>query len=477
LLSVAGAAQDGNRVALPDLGASASGVLSPQEEEAYAQALLRQMRAYTVLVEDPLVNEFFADMGYRLVAQSDHPDKNFHFVVLNEPVINAFAAPGGVVALYAGMIMAAENEDEVAGVLAHEVAHVTQMHLFRAFERARSMTIPLALAMLGMVLAGGASGEAIQGAVISGQAMAQQAQINFTRQNEYEADRIGIQTLHLAGYDPDGMAGMFAKLGRVNRPNGEGPPEYLRTHPLSTSRVAEAEARAHQLESRKQGDGRVFYLVQARVRALLEKRPQDAIDHFEHVLDLPGTGEFQREGAEYGLAIAQQRRGRYEQAAGLLEKLAEKRPRELAFQLQLADLELERGDAEAALDRLGGLYHSFPGNHAIAVEYAEVLIAQNDESKAETAAVILRQQLLGHPNNPALYALYGRAANAAGDPVRATEAIAESYYQRGGIHEAVVQLENLARRDDLDYYERARVTARLTELRIQLVEAGQAHRG
>ncbi|MDH3940150.1 MAG: M48 family metalloprotease, partial [Xanthomonadales bacterium] len=157
---------------LPDMGASANSILSRAEEAEYAKALLMQMRAYEVLNEDPLISAYFEDMGFRLAAHSDRPDKAFTFVVINQPVVNAFAAPGGVIALYSGLILAADDENEVAGVLSHEIAHITQLHLYRAYENQQAMTIPIALAMLALVLVGGGGGEAIQGAVMGGQAAA-----------------------------------------------------------------------------------------------------------------------------------------------------------------------------------------------------------------------------------------------------------------------------------------------------------------
>jgi predicted Zn-dependent protease len=243
-VSLSSVAQTG-RVHLPELGNSASDVLSNSEEREYAQGLIRQMRAYELLNEDPLINDFFSDMGYNLAASSDQPEAAFTFVVLDQPVINAFAAPGGVIALYSGLILLADTQDEVAGVLAHEIAHITQLHMYRAFEKGKTMNVLAMLAMLGLILAGGGNGEVIQGAVMGAQAMAAQAQINFTRHNEVEADRVGIRTLSAAGYDPQGMADFFEKMGQTSRANGEGPPEFLRTHPVSVNRVAEAKSRIH----------------------------------------------------------------------------------------------------------------------------------------------------------------------------------------------------------------------------------------
>ena len=474
MISLSSIAQTG-RVNLPELGNSASDVLSNIEEREYAEGLIRQMRAYELLNEDPLISDFFSDMGYNLAASSDQPEAAFTFVVLDQPIINAFAAPGGVIALYSGLILLAETQDEVAGVLSHEIAHITQLHMYRAFEKAKTMNILAMLAMLGLILASGGNGEVIQGAVMGSQAIAAQAQINFTRHNEVEADRVGIRTLSAAGYDPQGMADFFDKMGKKSRASGEGPPEFLRTHPVSVNRIAEAKSRIQNLPPVEADEGRQFYIVQARLRALLEDDPKKAIAYFKNELKKPLT-DARRNGNLYGLAIATQKNADYDKAGAILSDLLEKEPWRLAFQLQMANLQRKSGHPQKAIDGLADLYHSFPGNQAIALEYGKALLDQPDPKLAETASEVLRQQLVTRKNDPALYALYAQAANIAGDEVRSTEAIAESYYQRGGTEEAITQLESLERRSDLDYYQRARVSARLMELRIEVSESDKSSR-
>lgn len=464
-ISLSSIAQTG-RVNLPELGNSASDVLSNKEEREYAEALIRQMRAYELLIEDPLINDFFSDMGYNLASRSDQPEAAFTFVILDQPVINAFAAPGGVIALHSGLILLADTQDEVAGVLSHEIAHITQLHMYRAFEKAKTMNVIAMLAMLGLILVSGGNGEVITGAVMGAQGMAAQAQINFTRHNEIEADRVGIRTLSAAGYDPQGMADFFEKMGQTSRANGEGPPEFLRTHPVSVNRIAEAKSRIQNLPPVELAEGRQFYIVQARLRALLESSPKKAIRHFETELKKP-LSDAKKNGNLYGLAIAKQRDAEFDEAEAILSGLLEDEPSRLAFQLQVANLHRKRGQHELAIAALSDLYQSFPGNEAIALEYGKALLDQSDPKLAEKESKVLRQQLVKGKNDPALYALYARAASVSGDEVRATEAIAESYYQRGGTEEAITQLESLARRSDLDYYQRARVSARLMELRIE----------
>ncbi|MBT8070008.1 MAG: M48 family metallopeptidase [Xanthomonadales bacterium] len=465
VVSLSSIAQSG-RVNLPELGNSASNVLSASEEREYGESLIRQMRAYELLVEDPLISDFFSDMGFNLASNSDQPEAAFTFVVLDQDMINAFAAPGGVIALHSGLILLADTQDEVAGVLSHEIAHITQLHMYRAFEKGKSMNIIALLAMMGLILASGGDGEVITGAVLGAQGMAAQAQINFTRHNEIEADRVGIRTLSASGYDPQGMADFFEKMGQTSRANGEGPPEFLRTHPVSVNRIAEAKSRIQNLPPVEPREGRQFYIVQARLRALLDDDPKKAIDHFQTELEKP-LSEARRIGNLYGLAIARQKNAEYDKAENLLSDLLEAEPLRLAFQLQMANLQLAKGQNEMAISALAELYHTFPGNQAIALEYGKALLDQEKPDQAETASKILKQQLVKRKNDPALYALYARAENLSGNDIKATEAIAESYYQRGGTEEAITQLESLTRRSDLDYYQRARVSARLMELRIE----------
>jgi len=470
-VSLSSIAQTG-RVYLPELGNSASDVLSNSEERQYAESLIRQMRAYELLIDDPLISDFFSDMGFNLASHSDQPEAAFTFVVLDQSVINAFAAPGGVIALHSGLILLADTQDEIAGVLSHEIAHITQLHMYRAFEKGKTMNIIAMLAMMGLIMVSGGNGEVITGAVMGAQAAAAQAQINFTRHNEVEADRVGIRTLAAAGYDPQGMADFFEKMGQTSRANGEGPPEFLRTHPVSVNRIAEAESRIQNLPPVVADEGRQFYIVQARLRAMLERDASKAIRHFEAELEKP-LSDARKNGNLYGLAIARQKNAEYDKAEAILSDLLEQEPSRLAFQLQMANLHLKRGRHQQAIDALADLYHSFPGNQAIALEYGKALLEQRKPELAETASVVLRQQLVSRKNDPALYALYAQAANLAGDEVRSTEAIAESYYQRGGTQEAITQLERLTKRSDLDYYQRARISARLMELRIEAGETNQ----
>ena len=265
------------------------------------------------------------------------------------------------------------------------------------------------------------------------------------------------------------MAEFFSKLNRLTRVNGEGPPEFLRTHPVNVNRIAEARDRAANLPEPPGDPDSGFYLMQARVRALYEDEPEEAIAWFRDELQ-EDHGQPQVDGLNYGLAIALQRDLKYAESREILETLNRSDPYQLAYQLQLADLDLAVDEPESALTRLSNLHQDFPGNHAIAVEYAEALLHGKEPKQAEQATRMLREQALKRPDDPTLYALYARAANIAGDEVRSAEALAESYYQRGETTDAIEQLERLTQDPALDYYQRSRVEARLLEMRL---EAGE----
>jgi predicted Zn-dependent protease len=246
-ISVLAAARDPD-VRLPDIGSSAASLATPQELREYGAGMLQEMRAYELVLEDPLLSDYINALGYRLVASSDHPDPGFYFFVVRDDQINAFAAPGGYVAANAGLITAMQTEDELAAVLAHEISHVEQQHILRAFEDQKKMSIPIMLGMLGVILASAhRNDDTAAAAMMTGTSLIRQRQINFTRGDEAEADRVGIQTLARAGFDPFAMAGAFQALQKVMRVNGVDIPEFLLDHPLDTKRIADAKARAEQL--------------------------------------------------------------------------------------------------------------------------------------------------------------------------------------------------------------------------------------
>lgn len=465
-----------NAVRLPDLGGSGTQVLSPQEAESYPRQFEQYMRAHELLVEDPLISDFFSDMGFRLVSYSNTPDEPFHFFVLRDPSINAFAAPAGVVALHSGLILAAHDESEVAGVVAHEIAHVTQDHLARGLKNQQEVSFPTMLASLGLAIAAGAAGaegDAAQAILMGGMSLAQQFQINYTRHSEAEADRVGITLLARGGYDPKGMTRFFQRLNMITRAMGEGPPEFLRTHPLTINRIAEARTRAEQLEGSFMRDGTEFHYVQARLRAMMSD-PADAERWFRARIDR--SSDRPESAMRYGLAMALLSSRRLDGAREQVEWLLDHAPDRQLYQLLEAELLVAEGQVADSLDVLENLYMQYPGNRLITTQYAQTLMHERDAERAARASAVLRSYLRDYPGDVRMTELYARAADRAGDEIRAAEALAESYYMRGGIREAIVQLERINQHDDLDYYQRSRITARLNQMRAERLRLSSRER-
>lgn len=458
-------AQD--QVQLPDLGSSRD-VLPPAEARTFPNDFRNFMRSQDMLIDDPIIESYFTEMGYRLVMHSSGRTQGFHFHVLKIPGINAFAAPAGVVALNAGLVLAAESADEVAGVLAHEVSHVTQNHLSRGLEAQQRISLPAMLATLGLVMLGGMTGgmdaETAQGILATGSGIAQQARINYTRQNEAEADRIGIQLLARAGYNPTGMADFFNTLNQWVRSQGAGPPEYLRTHPLTVSRVAEARERAEQYPGRTGGGDPRFDFVQARLRVIMAEHPEQAITYFQQRLERQTGNEA---ATRYGLALALIDARRTQRASEHVSWLLERDPDDQLFNILHGELLLAQDRIAEALEEFQTLHLAYGHSTMVALAYADALLRSDDSQAAARAVDILRQQLRRNPEDTRITELLAHAADRAGDPVRAAEAVATNYHQRGGLPQAIEQLERVLERDDLDYYDRARISAKLDRMRVE----------
>ncbi|MFN7552334.1 MAG: M48 family metalloprotease [Pseudomonadota bacterium] len=514
---VAGARDD---LRLPDIGSSAAAIITPQQERQIGEQMLRSLRGARAVADDPLLDEYLSAMGYRLVSHSERPEQAFTFFVVRSEQINAFAAPGGFIGMNTGLIATAENESEVAAVLAHEVAHVTQRHILRAVESMQQVSLPIMLAMLGVLIAaqGADSADAAQAAVVGGSALLQQQQINFTRGNEYEADRIGIQILARAGYDPQAMASFFWRMGRATRANtGEGVPEFLRTHPVTATRISEAKDRATQIAGeiptagaeiaadagvlalyappsatggrlatldatpalREQAefartiralraaapplprDPGAFMRFRERARVLGSANPGDLIPFYRRTIE---AGEGDGAAMRYGLALALTRAGQPRMAIGVLAPLAADAPDEITYALALADAEDAAGRPVAARERLSALAARFPAHRAVAIAHAQQLVASGSRQAASTAAERLRPLLAGAAEDALLQLTFARASELAGDEIRAGEAHAEVALLNGRFDDALKQLNDLLRRSDVDYYQRARIEARIAQI-------------
>jgi len=496
-------AQD--NVRLPDLGSSANALVSPREAQDYGAAMLRQMRALDMVLDDPLLDDYINDLGFRLVAACAKPREHFAFFVVRDPQINAFAAPGGYVAVNAGLIVITRSESELAGVMAHEIGHVTQNHLERAFEASRKDAPLMALVLLGALAAGAANhaGDAPMAVLAGGQGLIAQRSINFTRKDEIEADRTGIQTLASAGFDPRAMASFFGHMEDVLSANAGGlgnTPSMLQDHPVTADRITDAKSRADGLiaAQKLRPSGRTiekehweestapipfvkdpttllppsvevgagtYALMRERVRVLAGDASK-LVAYYRGKFDNRG---FDTPATRYGYALALTGNGNGAQAITQLTPLLADQPDNLILLLALADAHLQAGQRAEALAIYDRLNTRSPRNRAVALAYARALTLGGDSGQAGIAAGLLRP-LLSNAVEPDIYTAYARASEQAGDSVRAGEAFADAAYYAGRPFDAMEQLKRLLKRDNLDYYARVRIQARISELTPLVLE-------
>jgi predicted Zn-dependent protease len=486
---------------LPDIGSSANELLNPAKQAEYGSMMLAQLRHYGYILDDPLIDGWLQSVGHRLAASSDKPQQPFTFFLLKDRQFNAFATLGGYVGANAGMVLAAESEDEVAGVLAHEVSHVTQTHVLRAAERAQKDSVPILLAMLGAIAVaqsagGNSSGDASMAAMASAQALMAQRQIDYTRSNEAEADRIGIQTLVRAGYDPQAMVSMFERMQAISRVNQGGErertPGYLQTHPVTTTRISEAKARAEALAAKPPAfsagdiggsnpllppglrvsgapggaDDVQFGWARERIRVFSADTPAQAVREYERMRQAKPLTDAQR----YGLALAHDRNGDYPAARKELLALLADHPNDPWVVIGMAESEAHAGDFAAADKRMDALLARMPQHRAGSLSYARMLAERNDVGSGRRAQAVLRPLLVSAKDDPIFQQTFARACEVAGDPVRAGEAYAEAEVLNGRPERALVQLNTLLKRPEVDYYARARIEARIAEITPSVLE-------
>ena len=453
---------------LPDFGSAADVLLSKSREQQIGRSVMLQLRNAGVILDDPQLTEYVSLLGSRLASQANDGEHEFEFFVVNDSRINAFAMPGGYIGVNSGLIQASENESELASVLAHEVSHVTQRHIARSlYDNQRSSILSMAT-MLAAVLLGAAtdmSGDAMQGLMTVGQAAAAQRQINFTRANEHEADRIGIDVLAAAGFDPNGMSSFFEKLSRRYGSSSQVVPEYLRSHPVSATRVAEARGRARSMPQTTNVDSAGYGLAKARLLVLTQPTAEAALAVVEPRTesDLPAD--------RYARALALTRAGLHDTAEQLFRELREESPSIIAYRLGQAEALFEDGLVEQAMTVYDEAIALSPRNVPLTLSLAERLI----ESGQPAAAHRLLLDLLNNVRpTPAQIQLIARAANAEGDVANAHNYMSEYYLSIGNLPLALNQLRMALESPNVNSVDRSRFEAKIDRIIEYLPEEERA---
>ncbi|WP_237058084.1 M48 family metalloprotease [Microbulbifer sediminum] len=429
---LAATAQDDDGIRLPQLGDASSGVVSRAREKELGQMWLRMFRSQVRTSNDALLQQYVENTLQDLAEHAPLEDKSLDVVVVKNETMNAFAVPGGVVGVHTGLFLFAENEDQFASVLAHELAHLSQRHYARTLEAKRNSTLPTLAGMLGaLVLAATAGGDAGLAAMTATQAAALDSQLRFSRQNEQEADRVGIETLAKAGMDPEAAGEMFEQMLKATRYYRR-PPEFLLTHPVTEKRIADAKLRASRMPDTRPNDNREYHLMRARIRVAAEATPQQAVKRFQ--AELRGVND-NEDAARYGLALAQTAAGKPDNALETLQPLLDREPHKAAFVLARADIDVTRHAYDSAIRRLDNALERNPGDHALTMGLANAHFKAGNYLAAER---ILEKHSRTRKKDPSVWYLLAETHGLAGDIVGVHEARAE-YYILNGVFDKALQ--------------------------------------
>lgn len=538
-LALPASAQQAN-VRLPSLGSSADTVMSPAEQQAYGAEFLRELRAAHLVLDDPQVDQYLHALGYRLVSASADPTQHYTFTLISVPEINSFATFGGYIFIFSGLLTVTQNQDQLAAVMAHELAHISQHHLQRALEDQKKTTPLYVLGAFAAALAASqvnsndnrnqvaspygygygtnqpydAGVDPSIGAFYSVMALMQQHQIEFTRADESEADHVGIETLAKAGFNPEAMANFFARMQNLLRPGGEGGfaagnlPGFLQDHPVTSVRIADARARARVLEQQMKttradrsaggstpgmlplpfvkhgadlGEARNAGPSEQQYLLMRERVRVLSSSNPRSVLDYYASNTASN--PKFGDAVA----NRYGEALALIQTAQAAKAVPIMQKLSAAEpgnltLALGLADAERqAGQRAAALAHYATLNAAWPNDPAIVLSYSHalldSGAKADAkTAQALLKPLLNDDSEPSLYSAYGHACHVAGDEVHAGIAYADATFLSGRAADALDQLHRLLKRKDLDYYTRAQIDARIAEITPIVLEIRRRRR-
>jgi predicted Zn-dependent protease len=447
------------QVNLPVLGDSVSGTISTQQEYEFGRELLRQIRRETPMLNDPLIMEYIVSLTFKLAVNSELKDNRLEFVLIDSEILNAFAAPGGIVGVNAGLFLHADNEGQFASVLSHELAHISQRHYARSVQQAQRSALPSVAGLLAsLIIASTVGGDAGQAALMTTQAVGQENQLRYSRSNEQEADRIGIRTLYNAGFDPYDMAGMFEQMMRM-KSFSRRLPEFLSTHPLDENRIADSKNRANTLPEVSYIQNIEFLLMKQRVTMHYANDRDAEIQSLRR--GLPQLNGIEADAVTYGIALGQMENGQFAEATQTLEPLLQKDPTRITYVMLQADIARKASQLDRALSILTDNLSINPNNHPLTMAYALTL----EESGRHTeAAEVLERQSLNRENDPELWFQLAEIQGQAGNISKVHQARGEYFITVGDFTRARNQF-SLALDLERDRLIRAKIQQRLDYIR------------
>lgn len=450
---------------LPDFGDSAGSVVSPEYERRLGKIFLNQVRHFASVSKDPEVESYIQSLGYKLASHSDNNEQPFTFFVVNDPGINAFAGPGGIIGMNSGVILNSSNESELAAVMAHEISHVTQRHLARQFEQASKYSLINAAALIGAILIGISNPEAGIAAMTGAAGLSAQNSANFTRANEQEADRIGMQVLVNAGFNPRGMPAFFEKLQQLSRYSQSAAPEFLRTHPLTTSRIADSRARAEEFPIDEFTNSHSYDLIRYKIFVKSSKSTIDAAKTLRQALNENKVSTKENLPIRYGLAYAYIGNREFAQAKQQVDYLLKDDPDDVAYLLLAAKLETAQSNYTAAFSVFKKAYGLYPDYRPVVMAYSKALLDVNNGKEARN---VLKNYERHHQHDLESYSLLGQAEAMLGNEIETAIIQSEYYYLAAQTRLAVDKLTFIKQQYQIDYYQEQRINARMEEFKYEL---------
>ena len=445
---------------LPNLGESSTSMFSAEFEHELGRAWLRVFRSQVRTIDDPLLHDYLEHLVYKLVSESKLEDRRVEVVIIDSPEINAFAVPGGIIGINNGLLLYAQTEDELATVLSHEIAHLSQRHFSRGVEfQQKNQPLTLAAMIASFVLLATAGADAGMAAMSATQAAAQSSALRYSRTNEQEADRVGMQTLAEAGFDPHAAPAMFERMMQASRySSSERVPEYLRSHPLTENRVADTRNRARQYPPQEPTVSLDYQLMRARVANQLAASPVEAANKFRS--ELAGTPR-SAEAANYGLVLALTAAGKANEARLTLDGIWSRDPERMEYIIADARIDMARRKPEQAVAKLEARLKLTPGNFPLTMAYADALMA---DGKAHVAEPVLVAQSQLNPNDPGLWYLLAEVQGLSGNIVGLHQSRAEYFILNGNLDQAEKQLNYALKLTRGDFLNSAKITQRLADI-------------
>ncbi len=460
LIAGSATAQQDHYDQLPDLGSRAQKFLTPYEAEQLGRSFIRQSRFRLPYVSDPELVNYINNVGNRLLKVSEDFDKDYSFYLIDNHLINAFAVPGGHIAMHTAILTKSESESELASVIAHEISHVTQNHVSRRLENSQYDSWLALGALLAAAAAGGA--EAAQAAISASQGGILDKQLRYSRSFESEADSLGIRLLSRAGYDPSHMPIFFKRLLDENRINESNAPEFFRSHPLTINRITESSERVRAYPEAGRQDNSTFELMRAKANATYARNKELVRDEYASKIKDGANSLPNRYG--YGLALS--RNGEFDAARRALTELDKDYPDNVSVKLVLADNELEAGEISTGLEILRELFETETkkGNNIVDVYYANALVLTK---RHETAIPMIKKAIHDNKDEPYLHILLSRAYGESGDNLGSYTERGEFHYLRGNYNFAIQQYKRAFRLTKTEY-ERARLAARIEDVEREI---------